>query len=855
MKKKLIIAEKPSVASDFAKVLGKFKKIGNYYENDKAIIASAIGHVVELYMPDDYDKKLKWWTLTTLPIIPDKVRLKPIEKTQERFEELKELIHREDVSEIINACDAGREGELIFTYLYELAKGKKPVKRLWMSSMTEDAIKDAFKHLKEDKEMVPLKNAAKCRSEADWLIGINGTRAVTGRMFGQKAGQIATVGRVQTPTLSLIHEREQEIKNFEPTDYWKITGEFKVSEGKYEGTYQKPDFKKGDNEHDRVDRIWEKEEAEKIIAEIKDEKEAKVNEEKKRSKQIAPMLYDLTSLQREANSRFGMPAGITLKTAQSLYEKHKVLTYPRTDSKCLPEDYGKTVRQTLANTTGVLEDYAQKVIDNDWINTGNKRIFDNKKVSDHFAIIPTGTAPKKLSDDEQKIFDMVSRRFIAAFYPAAEFDVTTRITEVKKHKFKTEGKVLAVPGWLEVHGKDTSSKEHLPALSDEDGKPPKAAVKKTTLNEESTKPPARYSEATLLAAMESAGKFVEDEELAEAMKERGLGTPATRAQTIEHLIREKYVDREQRELIPTIKAENLMNFLKAVKIDYLTSAALTGEWEFKLREIEHGRAKAEDFMLGVEGMTVSIVEKTKDFDESKMASSQTNIISPTDGKPMTENFRAYRSQDGELTIYKTMGNRKLEPEEVKELLEKKVIGPLDGFKSKAGKPFSAMLKLEDNKKVKFDFGSGGTGAGGEVEQIDFSKFEKMCKCPMAVKGKCSHNNGQVYATPTAYQCEFHGEEGSQCNFRISRTILSRTIPEDQFVKMATEGKTDLLDKFKSNRTKRFFSAHLILKDNGTIGFEFAPKAAAGDGEKTTKKKATTTKKTTKKATTKKAAKK
>lgn len=840
MKKKLIIAEKPSVATDLSKVLGKFKKVGNYYENESMVIASAIGHVVELYMPDDYDKKLKWWSLTTLPIIPDKVRLKPIEKTRERFEELKELILRDDVGEIINACDAGREGELIFTYLYELAKGTTPVKRLWMSSMTPDAIKDAFKHLRKDEDMKPLKDAAKCRSEADWLIGINGTRAVTGRMFGQRAGQIATVGRVQTPTLSLIHEREQEIKNFQSNPFWRLVGEFNINSGQYEGVYQKPNFKKGDNDHDRVDRIWDKDEAKKILDQIKKEKEAEVTEEKKRSKQIAPTLYDLTSLQREANTRFGMPAGITLKIAQSLYEKHKVLTYPRTDSKCLPEDYGKTVRDTLASTSGILESYAQKVIDNKWINTANKRIFNNAKISDHFAIIPTGVQPKSLSDDEQKIFDMVSRRFIAAFFPAAEFDVTTRISSVKKHQFKTEGKVLAVPGWMEVHGKDGAAKDHLPALSTSDGKPPKAEISDISLTEEATKPPPRYSEATLLAAMEHAGKLVDDEELAEAMKERGLGTPATRAQTIEHLIREKYIDREQRELIPTVKAENLMNFLKAVKIEYLTSATLTGEWEHTLREIEHGRAKREDFMLGVEGMTASIVEKTKEFDESKMESSTTDIISPTDKKPMTENFRSYRSQDGEFVVYKTMGNRKLTAEEVKELITKKVIGPLDGFKSKAGKPFSAMLKIDENNKVKFDFGTG--GAAGDAEEIDFSKYEKMCKCPMAVKGKCSHSNGQVYATPSAYQCEHHAEEGSNCNFRISRTILSRAIPEDQFIKLATEGKTDLLDKFKSNRTKRFFAAHLILKDNGTIGFEFAAKKTSE--EKTTKK--TTTKKTTKK---------
>lgn len=818
--KRLLIAEKPSVATDLSKVLGKFKKMDGYYENDELIISSAVGHIVELFMPDDIDKKLKWWTLKTLPIIPEKFQLKPLEKAKDRLKELKQLMKRDDVKEIINACDAGREGELIFAYIYEIVNSKKPIKRLWMSSMTPESIKEAFSHLRSNEEMIPLQEAARCRSESDWLVGINGTRAVTSRMFGQRSRQVATVGRVQTPTLALVYEREKAIKSFVPQTYWRISAQFGITNGTYEGYYQKPDFKKGEEDIDRIDRIWDKTEAEKILSEVQSAKFAEVSETQKNSKQAPPLLYDLTSLQREANSRFGTPAGITLKIAQSLYEKHKAITYPRTDSKALPEDYGPTCKKVLQSITGQPKDHALTVLKNNWVNTTNKRNFNNAKISDHFAIIPTEINPSKLSEDEAKIYDMIVRRFIAAFFPSAEFLITTRMSKAADHTFKTEGKVLVHEGWLAVYGKVGNLEESLPGLSEKDGQPPKAKILETEIEEESTKPPARYSEATLLAAMEHAGKFVEDEDLAEALKEKGLGTPATRAQIIEHLIREKYMERIQRELIPTIKAENLIEFLKVVQIEQLTSPAMTGEWEFRLHEIEHKKLSRKEFMAQIAEMTKDMVEKTRNFDEFSINTKISAIISPTDGKPMIETFRSYRSQDEKLTIYKTMGNRRLSEEEIKELLEKKSIGPLDDFKSKAGKPFSAMLKLDEDFKVKFDFG---TTEGAEGGPIDYSQFEPVCKCPLAQRGLCSHSEGTVYATPQAYQCEHYKEPNTKCTFRVSRTLLSRSIPEEQFKKLVTEGKTDLLDQFKSNRTKRFFSAHLILKEDGTIGFEFEQK--------------------------------
>lgn len=823
--KSLVIAEKPSVAADLAKALGKFKKVGNHYESEDMIIASAIGHIVELFMPEDIDKKFRWWSLSTLPIIPEKFKLNPIEKNEDRFKELKKLMANEEVTTIINACDAGREGELIFTYIYELAKCKKPFQRLWLSSMTKEAILEAFKKLRSSTEMLPLQEAARCRSESDWLIGINGTRAITSRMFGNRAGQLATVGRVQTPTLTLVYDREKLIRDFVPVAYWQIKGTFSLKEGQYEGYFQKPNFKKTDKEDDRVDRIWEKTEADRLNKALQDAKTGLVSDSKKRTKQSPSLLYDLTSLQRDGNTRFGYSAATTLKIAQALYEKHKMITYPRTDAKALPEDYPQTCITTLKALDSEYQPFASNILNNNWVNPSNKRVFNNKGISDHFAIIPTDAEPKKLSPEEEKIYDLIVRRFLCAFYPAAEFDVTTRTTMVLSHEFKSEGKVLAVPGYLEVLGRSGFQKDTLPAITPADGSPAEAAVNEILLEEEATRPPAHYNEATLLSAMEGAGKLLEDDEFAEAMKEKGLGTPATRAQIIDHLVRENYMERVDRDLLTTPKAENLISFLNLAGISELTSPAMTGEWEFKLHQIEGNKLSRDNFMEGIRTMTAKIVQCTKAFEEANF-SAPSDIISPTDNLPMEETYRAYRSQDTKLTIYKTMGNRKLSKEEILTLLSQKVLGPLDGFKSKKGKPFSAMLKLTEENKITFDFGSSGEPSeDGETPGLpaNLEQYPCMGTCPKAQRGLCSHSDGKIYETPTAYICQNHGKEGTSCSFRLSRTLLNRSIPADQFQKLINEGKTDLLDKFRSNKTKRLFSAHLILKEDASIGFEFAPR--------------------------------
>ena len=823
--KSLIIAEKPSVAADLARALGKVPKKGDHFENDDYVISSAVGHIVELQMPEDIDKKkYGFWRLDALPIIPEKFQLKPIAESKERFDLLKKLLARKDVDLVINACDAGREGELIFTYIYQLAKSKLPVKSAWMQTMTQEGIREAFLSLRDGEKMRGLAEAARCRSESDWLIGINGTRALTKRMFGSRAGNVASVGRVQTPTLAIVYARELEIRNFKPRAYWQVTAEFHVSNGTYEGVYQRPDFKRTDGDDlDRVDRIWEKAAAEAVFEACKGHPDAFVTEERKASTQASPRLYDLTTLQREVNNRFGLSARRTSQIAQALYERHKMITYPRTDSRALPEDYIPTCRQALLNLQGDLAVHANKVLEEQWLGP-NKRIFNNAQISDHFAIIPTVEAPKPLEDMEAKVYDMIARRFVAVFYPSAEFDTTTRMSTVAGHAFKTEGKVLTFPGWLAVYGKTAiddgqQDAKNLPALDPADGSPPRAKTVDPMLHEEATRPPPRYTEATLLSAMEGAGKLVEDEELAEAMKERGLGTPATRADTIDGLINTRYVERQQRELVPTPKAEQILQFLTAVKAEAITSPAMTGEWEFKLRQMEHGKFPREKFMAEVVDTTKGIVDRVKTFEEDDSAARVTDILSPTDGKPLIETLRGYKSKDGELMIYKVIGNRKMSEAEVRDLLVNGQIGPIDGFRSKAGKAFSAVLRYnKEEKKAEFVF-DGQRDSNGAIK-IDFTGLKPVAEAPAPRFPVGS----QVFETPQSFVVRAMVGAEEKILARCSKRILSRDIPLEQFMRMLQTGKTDLLEKFWSQRTRRPFSAFLALKEDGSTGFEFAPRA-------------------------------
>ena len=881
MSKTLVIAEKPSVAQDIVRALtpiaGKFDKYDDYFESEHYVVTSAVGHLVEIQAPEEFDVKRGKWSFAHLPVIPPRFDLKPVDKTKSRLAAVVKQAKRKDVTQLINACDAGREGELIFRLIEQYAGGAKgglgkPIQRLWLQSMTPQAIRDGFNNLRSDAQMQGLADAARSRSEADWLVGINGTRAMTA--FNSRDGGffLTTVGRVQTPTLSLIVTREEKIRAFQSREYFEVHANFAAQAGQYAGKWFDPKFKKSDDPEAKADRLWKAEDAQAIASAVQGQP-ATVTEESKPSTQASPLLFDLTSLQREANGKFGFSAKTTLALAQALYEKHKALTYPRTDSRHLPEDYLPTTRQTLemlaTSQHSHLAPFARQALEHNYLRP-TKRVFDNSQVSDHFAIIPTTQAPSGLSEAEQKLYDLVVRRFMAVFFPAAQYQITTRISQVAQHHFKTEGKVLIHPGWLAIYGKEAASEtdggkdgdKGQPVVAVQPGEQPRVALAQAKPLH--TKPPARYSEATLLGAMESAGKQVEDEELRSAMQEKGLGTPATRAAIIEGLLSEKYLLREGRELLPTAKAFQLMTLLRGLDVQELCKPELTGEWEYKLAQMERGELPRAQFMQKIAQMTERLVQKAKEYDRDTIPGNYATLTSPCpqcDGI-VKENYRRYActGADGAgegcgFSFTKSPAGRTFETHEAETLLRERRIGPLEGFRSKAGWPFTSELAIVSDKdtgqfKLEFDFGDD-KASEENAEIVDFSGQTSLGACPACGAPVFAHGSNYVCskAVPTAAQ------PAPSCNFKSGQIILQQPIAPEQMQKLLATGKTDLLDKFISNRTRRAFKAHLVWdKAGGKVGFEFEqreskypPKKGAATASKTTTTKAKTTKTTASKA--------
>ncbi|MBL8310105.1 MAG: DNA topoisomerase III [Burkholderiales bacterium] len=829
MGKTLIIAEKPSVASDIAKALGNIKKDGDHFENDQYVISSAVGHLVEIGEPEEEEVKRGKWTFAKLPVIPSHFELKPIEKTADRLKQLTKLIKRKDVTELVNACDAGREGELIFRLIQQHAKAKQPVKRLWLQSMTPTAIRDGFAKLRSDQDLQGLADAARSRSEADWLVGINGTRAMTA--FNSKSGgfHLTTVGRVQTPTLALIVEREEKIRKFVPRTYFEVHATFDAKAGQYAGRWFDEKFRKGDDEHARAERIFDTAEA-KASASARAKaivlkclgKPGVVEEESKPTTQAPPLLYDLTSLQREANSRFGFSARTTLSLAQALYEKHKVLTYPRTDSRALPEDYVKTVGQTLEQLedTNRYGQFAREIRNKKYVRPANKRVFDNAKISDHFAIIPTLQLPKALNELEEKLYDMVVKRFLAVFYPSAEFQQTTRITRVEGEAFKSEGKVLVNPGWLAVYGKEADTEETGNLTPVVAGEKPKAS--EVTAKELQTKPPARYSEATLLSAMEGAGKLIDDEELRAAMQEKGLGTPATRASIIEGLILQKYLVREDKVLKPTPQAFSLITLLNGLDVPELTQAELTANWETQLARMEKGEISREKFMAEIADMAKHIVKQAKGHESDTVPGDFADLATPCPkcGSAMKENYKKFSCTHCDFGFWKILAGRQLSVEEAETLIRDKKVEGLEGFRSKLGRAFNANLRMNDAFEIEFYWDEDEGKVGEGADPVDFSTMQPVGRCP-----KCGSG---VFELESAYICEVAAkkEKPRKCDFRSGRVILQQPIEREQMVKLLKDGKTDVLEHFVSTRTKRPFKAFLVIerkKDEVKVGFEFPPR--------------------------------
>jgi len=857
--KTLVIAEKPSVAQDIVRALtplaGKFEKHDDHFESDTYVVTSAVGHLVEIQAPEQFDVKRGKWSFANLPVIPPFFDLKPVDKTKTRLNAVVKQAKRKDVSALVNACDAGREGELIFRLIEQYAGGAKPlgkpVTRLWLQSMTPQAIRDGFDHLRSNSQMQGLADAARSRSEADWLVGINGTRAMTA--FNSRDGGffLTTVGRVQTPTLAVVVEREEQIRKFISRDYWEIHASFAAAAGSYPGKWFDPQWKKTDEDSEKkADRLWTEREAQAIAHAVRDQ-QATVTEEASPTTQASPGLFDLTSLQREANGKFGYSAKTTLSLAQSLYERHKALTYPRTDSRHLPEDYVDVAKQTfeMLADSGMkhLAPHALTALNNNYVRK-LPRVFDNKKVSDHFAIIPTLQAPSGLSEAEQKIYDLVVRRFMAVFFPSAEYQVTTRISKVAQHHFKTVGKVLVKPGWLAIYGKE-AAEEVADAKDGDKGQnlvPVQAGeqvgVESVDAKGLKTRPPARYSEATLLGAMEGAGKLVDDDELREAMQEKGLGTPATRAATIEGLINEKYMLREPRELIPTAKAFQLMTLLRGLGVEELSRPELTGEWEYKLAQMEQGKLSRDDFMKDIAAMTEHIVKKAKEYDRDTVPGDYATLHAPCPncGGVVKENYRRYTCVGAEgategcgFSFGKSPAGRTFEPAEVEQFLTDKKIGPLDGFRSKAGWPFVAEMALkfseeDHNWKLEFDFGEDKKNEEtGEI--VDFADSQSLGACPKC--GSPVHERGSNFVCSKTVPTE--AQPTPSCDFKSGKIILQQPVEREQMTKLLATGKTDLLDKFVSMRTRRPFKAFLAWHaEENKVSFEFEPRVSKYPPRKT-----------------------
>jgi DNA topoisomerase-3 len=711
--KTLVIAEKPSVARDLAAALpGTFENHDSYLESEDTVITFAVGHLVELTDPEDYDERFKKWRMADLPIVPEEFRLRPRDKKAEKqLKVIHKLLKRDDVDRIVNACDAGREGELIFAYIYETSGVDKPVERLWISSMTKSAIRDGFEKLRPGEQLRQLEAAARSRSEADWLVGMNATRAATirGRAW---VGGVVSLGRVQTPTLALLVKREREIQAFVPEPYWLVHAEF---DPRYQGLWFEGD----------ETRLKEGKRADEIAAKVSGKDGVVESVERKEQSERAPLLYDLTSLQRDANRRFGFSARRTLQAAQSLYEDKKAITYPRTNSRWLSGDLVPQLKPTAA-TLEPIGEYAaaaRHVLALQQLPLA--RVVNDAKVDDHHAIIPTDVEHdvSRFSPDERRVFDLIARRFLAVFHPPARYARTTVVTLVEEERFRSRGKVTLEAGWRGVYG--LLSEQEQQARQDEDGEnesaelPPLEQGQRVTcasaeVEAKETRPPPRYTEATLLSAMETAGKLIDDEELREAMKESGLGTPATRAETIETLIRREYIERAGKDLTPTPKGMQVITMLEEHP---LTSPELTGNWEKRLTDIEHGEDDRGKFIDDIAEFTRATVESIAELDKEKLRPERVELgpcprCGAETGEIIKENSKAYgctswksREEPGcGFVIWKRVAGRTLTPELARQLLEEgRTKEVVSGFRSRAGKPFRARLVLNDEGKVEFDF--------------------------------------------------------------------------------------------------------------------------------------------------------
>lgn len=884
MAKSLIITEKPSVARDIAAALGGFREESGYYESDAWVLTWAVGHLFELLEPEEIDPEYKRWTLANLPIIPDEFKTKPKAGQSERVRTIKKLLERSDVESVVNACDAGREGELIFREIVEHFGSAKPIRRLWLQSMTEDAIREGFANLRPGEELENLAAAAEARALTDWLIGMNATRALTKRLKGRREKGAWSAGRVQTPTLALLVERELEVLAHVPKPYWRLVGTFDHGGNAYTGNWFDPALDDPNDDAARDDRLFDEARAQALVAKVSG-RPGVAEETRRPSRETAPPLFDLTSLQREAIRRFGWTARRTLSAAQRCYEAHKILTYPRTDSRCLPNDYREKVREVLAGFSAAgraprskedpIGDYAaaaDRLIRNGLQNEA--RTFDDTKVSDHFAIIPTGRIPDAgVSGDDRKIYDLVVRRFLGCFHPPAVWERVERVTVVEGERFRSRARTLTEPGWRSIGdppgappdvektaerrpfgrkarggtspGGDAPLEDEvisaLPPLRPGASEASGIAVATTgvELVAEQTKPPPRITEARLLSLMENAGKDLEDEDFAAAMHERGLGTPATRAEIIENLIAKGYAVRLGRAIRPTAKGIRLIDILRRVHIDGLTSAELTGEMEFHLNQVEHGQRDAADFMNEMRDYTREIVEHAKSFEyEDLYAKDPTLGPCPSCGRDVVEMPWFYRCKetpprdpDCPLRIWKDTSGRYIDRVTAATLVRDGKTGTLEGFTARNGRTYQGVLEIQrDDWTVKVKPTAWEEGTISETPEYEVNP-EPVGGCPF--EEEC-----HVVESSTHFVCERKLKEAGleegverpkSCGFVLPRTVCKREITREEAIHYIANKRTALLTDFTS-RYGRPFSAILVLRDNGRHGFEFLPRGQKAGAE-------------------------
>ena len=831
MAKQLIIAEKPSVAADLARVLGKkFGKLkkdeaAGGFSNDSLIITSAVGHLVEQKKPQTPDGKSLPWKMEFLPIMPDSMELEPIPKSADRLRKILKLARSKEVGSLVNACDAGREGELIFRNIVRFGNIRKPVSRLWMQSMTDDSILEAWAALKSDEEMRCLADAAVCRSESDWLVGLNSTRALTVLQSAAGGFHVTPTGRVQTPTLALLAARQKEVLAFCPETYHEVRASFSTPAGSaYTGKWYDAAWKRDDKHPQRTrERLWDAATAAAIAARCQG-RPARVTEQRKPVSMPPPLLFDLTSLQKEASNRFGFSASRTLQIAQECYEKHKVLTYPRTDSKYLPNDYLRVVKGTVAAIGEQLSDFS--AVTADILARGirpSKRVFDSAKVSDHFAIIPTGKFVN-LTGDALRIFTLVVQRFLGVFMPNAEFEDTERTTIVSspgaEDHFLTHGRVQLQAGWRILYASsDRKKKDELCPVKPGD----EVRAEQVEAVEDQTKPPAAYTEATLLTAMETAGKLVEDDDLAYAMKERGLGTPATRASIIEGLLAQEYIARDGKDLVATRRGMDLIDLLRKIGLSTLSSPELTGEWEYRLKQMENGKLLRSEFMEAIRSYTAEIVYAVREYMHQGKNPDLTVRCPACKEEGLTSRIDAVSCKHCKFHLRRVHAGLSLSDEQMGDLLTHGELPLMDGFRSKFGKFFRAGLRLvapaseKGSWKTEFYFDT-----PDPAKSAEGSAAVSLGLMPVQGQGEL-----EVQETERQWIVPDFVQGKDKKGFTLSRVILGRELDHDVLRRVLAEGKSELIKGFTSQRTHKPFDAFLVLDaKKGNVKFEFPPRESA-----------------------------